>query len=121
MGETPDELSQSIVETRERMTETVQAIKARANPRRHADDDASTPIGRVTRSVERVLDRVPTEPAAGDSEPAAPAHTSHDAERPGRDPDRSAKGKTSLIVVLACAAAGVFAGLATSPDGARGE
>ena len=120
MGETPDELSRSIAETRQRMTQTVRAIKARANLRRYAEDDA-TPMGRVTRAVGRALDRVPVDPAAGDvaAEAASSAEAPHDAD-PQTDPDRTRRN-APLLVLLACAAAGVLAGLATSPDGARGE
>jgi hypothetical protein len=123
MGQTPDELCRSIDETRERLTETIRAIKARATIRRHTvDDDPPTPVWLGTGAVDRLLDRVPVEPAAGDLEAEAAAATdaSPKADRPGREPKQSAKRNASLIVVLACAAAGAFAGLATSP-GSRGS
>ena len=118
MGQTPDELCRSIDETRERLTETIRAIKARATIRRHTVDDPPTPVRLGTGAVDRVLDRVPVEPAAGDLEAEAAAATdaSPKADRPGREPKQSAKRNASLIVVLACAAAGAFAGLTTSPD-----
>jgi hypothetical protein len=116
MGETPDELIRSIAETRERMTEAVRAIKGRAI-RRYADNDSSTPIRRVARAVDGALDRLPVEAIAGDPDTATQTDASQEAKPSERDGNRSEKRKASMIVVLACAAAGVFAGLTTSPDG----
>jgi hypothetical protein len=122
MGETADELCRSIGETRERMTETARAIKARASIRRYAVDHPPTPVQRGARAVDRILDRLPTAPGVGDleAEAAAASDASLEDQRPGREPNRSATGSASLIVVLACAAAGALAGLATSP-GSRGD
>jgi hypothetical protein len=123
MGETADELCRSIDETRERLTETIRSIKARATIRRHTVDDPPTPVRRGTRAVDRSLDRLPVEPAAGDleAEAAVASDASPEADRPGREPKQSVKRNASLVVVLACAAAGAFAGLATSPSSRGGS